>query len=123
MHERTANGSSDTQQETEAFMSAVATEKESTTDVLASWPDLCQWLAEQGLLVFTSAINPAEQWHWSWKGTTQSGYSDAQAAILAALQAQLQPASCPPRSFAHSLVPLATTKTQEATQQRKKKLF
>lgn len=66
-----------------------------SVEILTSWPGLCQWLAEQGLLVFCNIINPEKQWHWSWMGKTASGYLTAQDAILAALQEQFPPAEKP----------------------------
>jgi hypothetical protein len=58
-------------------------------DVTGTWPELCHWLAEQGLVVFVNAIAPDQGWQWSWGDNAGAGYADATAAITAALQYQL----------------------------------
>lgn len=60
-----------------------------TTEVTESWPELCRWLAEHGLVVFVNAIADDQHWQWSWMEHSGSGYPDATAAITAAVQHQL----------------------------------
>ncbi len=70
------------------------------TDVTATWPALCDWLADAGLVVFVNAIGFDQSWQLSWQDHCGCGYPDATAAITAALQYQylfgelLPPSAC-----------------------------
>lgn len=58
-------------------------------DVTETWPELCRWLAEHGLVVFVNSIAADQSWQWSWMDSVGSGYPDATAAITAAVEYQL----------------------------------
>lgn len=72
-----------------SVLSEVERETESDDRVQTVWADLCSWLAEQGLVVYVNVIAQQQDWQWSWFDIVGSGYPDAHAAILAALQYQL----------------------------------
>jgi hypothetical protein len=57
-------------------------------DIRKTWPELCHWLAESGLVVFVNAIATDQRWQWYWMGKTGTGYPNAKAALTAALQYQ-----------------------------------
>lgn len=58
-------------------------------EVTETWPELCRWLAEHGLVVFVNAIADDQRWQWTWVEHAGSGYPDVTAAITAAVQQQL----------------------------------
>jgi hypothetical protein len=59
------------------------------TDVRETWPQLCQWLADMGLVVYVNALTTEPNWRWFWDGASGSGYATATDAITAALQHRL----------------------------------
>jgi hypothetical protein len=59
------------------------------TDVRETWPKLCQWLADMGLVVYVNALTTEPNWRWFWDGESGSGYATATDAITAALQHRL----------------------------------
>ena len=60
-----------------------------TTDVRETWPQLCKWLADMGLVVFVNALATEPNWVWSWDDEGGSGYATATEAITAAIQHRL----------------------------------
>jgi hypothetical protein len=58
-------------------------------EVTETWPELCRWLAEHGLVVFVNALADDQSWQWTWMEHAGSGYPDATAAITAAVQHQI----------------------------------
>jgi hypothetical protein len=59
------------------------------TDVRETWPKLCQWLADWGLVVYVNTLMTEPDWRWLWDGASGSGYATAADAITAALQDRL----------------------------------
>jgi hypothetical protein len=76
-------------------------------EVTETWPELCHWLAERGLVVFVNAIAEDQSWRWTWLDNHGSGYPDATAAITAAVQEQLSEHY--PLSLYRILPPTSTT--------------
>ena len=56
------------------------------------WPELCQWLSEQGVCVFwnTLADDDKGTWQWHWDSLSGNGYTSEASAILAAIQAKVE---------------------------------
>lgn len=57
-----------------------------------SWPELCQWLLEEGTCVFRNALekNAEAPWQWRWGSLSGNGCSSEESAILAALRAKIE---------------------------------
>ena len=60
-------------------------------EVARDWPELCRWLREQGVLIFTNALCTGETtlWQWRWGELEGAGCESSKAAIVAALKAKL----------------------------------
>ncbi len=76
-------------------------------EVTETWPELCHWLAERGLVVFVNAIAEDQNWQWTWLENSGSGYPDVTSAITAAVQEQLSEHY--PLSLYRILPPTSTT--------------
>jgi hypothetical protein len=60
-----------------------------TLNLLLAWPELFQWLNEQGLLIFRNALVQDGVWQWQWGDLEGEGYTRFEAALLGALQARV----------------------------------